>query len=248
MLVAEGVLVASYPFWTGGLYSDDTGFKSLPHYWERTFDYLGEQEQPGRVLMLPSADDARYRWGSVQENLFDAFSPLTPVVSRPLPQVHPPESADLVTALNEYVNSPGYVKGTLGPILARLGVRWVLLQNDLDWQSLQFPRPSTYDALRDDPGLRLAATFGRPGENTFASDDVSAGGLGESSLFRRSSSTRWTGTLRRVPGCRVVLPFWSRAVALLARAGRGRVAGRAAGGVYRGCRGRGPGEAGRLWR
>ena len=119
--------------------------------------------------------------GHVQENLFDAFSPLAPVVSRPLPQ-GTAESADLVTALNEYVNSPGYVKGTLGPILARLGVRWVLLQNDFDWQSMGFPRPSTYDALRDDPGLRLVATFGRPGENTFAADDVGAGSLGERSL------------------------------------------------------------------
>ena len=181
VVVAEGLLVASYPFWTGQLYPDDVGFKSLPHYWERTFDYLGEQEQPGRVLMLPSAEDARYRWGSVQDSLLDGFSSLTPVISRPLPQ-GTAESADLVVALNEYVNSPSYVKGTLGTILARLGVRWVLLQNDLDWQSLRVPRPSTYDALRDDPGLRLVGTFGRPGENTFAAGDVSAGLLGEASL------------------------------------------------------------------
>jgi hypothetical protein len=182
VLVAQGVLVASYPFWTGGLYSDDTGFKSLPPYWERTFEYLEEQERPGRVLMLPSADSARYRWGSVQNSLFDGFSSLTPVTSRPLPQ-GTAQSADLVAALNEYVDSPGYVKGTLGPILARLGVRWVLLQNDLDWRAMRVPRPSTYAALRDDPGLRRVATFGRPGENTFAADDdVGAGLLGESSL------------------------------------------------------------------
>ncbi|HMQ28845.1 MAG TPA: hypothetical protein PKA98_22855, partial [Acidimicrobiales bacterium] len=34
----------------------------------------------------------------------------------------------------------------VGEQLARLGVRWVVLQHDIDWQ--------TYDGLRSDPGLR----------------------------------------------------------------------------------------------
>jgi arabinofuranan 3-O-arabinosyltransferase len=181
VLVFAGLLVASFPFWTHRLYSDDTGFKSIPPYWNQAFDYLGEQKQPGRVLVLPSAEDARYRWGSVQDSLFDAFSPITPLLRRPLPQ-GTAESADLIAAINEYVSSPSYVKGTLGPILSRLGVRWVFLQNDLDWQRIRVPRPSTYDALRDDPDLRLAATFGRRGTNTAALGDLGARLRGERSL------------------------------------------------------------------
>ncbi|MGH2993117.1 MAG: alpha-(1-_3)-arabinofuranosyltransferase domain-containing protein, partial [Solirubrobacterales bacterium] len=180
--VVLGVVVASFPFWTGRLYPEDERFQSIPGYWDRAFDYLGAQEQPGRVLVLPASERGRYRWGGVHDNLFDGFSSLSPVVNSALPQATA-ESGDLVAAMDDYVTSTGYVKGTLGPILARLGVRWVLLQNDLDWQHGSVPRPSTYDPLRSDPDLRIAAKFGRPGMNTTASPrDSDAELLGEQSL------------------------------------------------------------------
>ena len=56
VFVTVGVVVASFPFWTDRLYSDDDGFQSIPRYWDRTFDYLEAQEQPGRVLVLPGAN------------------------------------------------------------------------------------------------------------------------------------------------------------------------------------------------
>ena len=180
--VVLGVVVASFPFWTGRLYPEDESFQSIPGYWDRAFDYLGAKEHPGRVLVLPASERGRYRWGGVHDNLFEGFSSLSPVVNSALPQATA-ESGDLVAAIDDYVSSTGYVKGTLGPILARLGVRWVLLQNDLDWQHGSVPRPSTYDPLRSDPDLRIAATFGRPGENTIASlGDSDAELLGEQSL------------------------------------------------------------------
>jgi arabinofuranan 3-O-arabinosyltransferase len=181
-VIALGVGVASFPFWTGRLYPEDEEFRSIPGYWDRAFDYLGAQEHPGRVLVLPASERGRYRWGGVHDNLFDGFSSLSPVVNSALPQATA-ESGDLVAAIDDYVSSTGYVKGTLGPMLARLGVRWVLLQNDLDWQHGSVPRPSTYDPLRSDPDLRIAATFGRRGKNTSASlGDRDAERLGEQSL------------------------------------------------------------------
>ena len=180
VFVAAVLVVASYPFWTDRLYPD-SGFRDIPAYWDQAFENLETREQPGRMLVLPGAEDAQYRWGDVQDTLFDPLSPISPLINRPLPQ-GTSESADLVAAIDEYVSSPGYIKGTLGPILARLGVRWVLLQNDLDWQRLGIPRPSIYDALRADPDLRRVATFGRPGTNTASPDDVGAGFLGERAL------------------------------------------------------------------
>jgi hypothetical protein len=179
--VVLGVVVASFPFWTGRLYSEDERFQSIPGYWDRAFDYLGAQEQPGRVLVLPASERGRYRWGSVHDNLFDGLSALSPVVNSALPQATA-ESGHLVGAMDDYVTSTGYVKSTLGPILTRLGVRWVLLQNDLDWQQGSVPRPSTYNPLRSDPDLRLAATFGHPGKNTASLGDSDAELLGERSL------------------------------------------------------------------
>jgi arabinofuranan 3-O-arabinosyltransferase len=180
--VVLGVVGASLPFWTGRLYAEGFTFESIPRYWDRAFDYLAAQEQPSRVLVLPGAEQARHRWGHVQDTLFDGLSPAAPLINRVLPQ-GTAESADVVAAIDEYVASTGYVPGTLAPILQRLGVRWVVLQNDLDWQQMGVPRPATYHRLRFDPGLRLAATFGRRGQNTAASLDViDAKSLGELSL------------------------------------------------------------------
>ena len=155
VFVAVGVLLASYPFWTERLYTEDDGFKTIPRYWDQTFSYLEERQQPSRVLVLPGAEESRYRWGSVHDSLFDALSPAAPVISRSLRQ-GTAESADLVLAIDEYVSSSGYERGSLAPILARLGVRWVVLQNDLDWQRMGVPRPDTYDerARRSEPSPR----------------------------------------------------------------------------------------------
>jgi arabinofuranan 3-O-arabinosyltransferase len=180
VLVAVALVVASFPFWSDRVYSAD-GFKFIPGYWGRAFAYLDAQKQPGRMLVLPGTSLASYRWGHANDGLFNGLSPLSPVSNRVLPQ-GTSESADLVTAIDQYVNSPGYVPGTLAPILRRLGVQWVLLQNDLDWQRTGLPRPSTYDALRSDPGLTLAAAFGGRGENTTSRGDLGSTLLGETSL------------------------------------------------------------------
>jgi arabinofuranan 3-O-arabinosyltransferase len=180
-VILAGVVVASFPFWTGGVYNSDASFGSIPKYWTRAFDYLRAQRQPGRVLVLPGPSRAGYRWGFVNDNLFDGLSPMSPLIDQTLPQ-GTPESADLIRAINQYVDSPTYIRGTLAPMLERLGVGWVLIQNDLNWRRSILPRPSAYNALRHDPGLRLAAKFGRPGLNTTSSRDPDAAPFGERSL------------------------------------------------------------------
>ena len=128
------------------------------------------------------------------------------MINRVLPQ-GTAESADLVAAIDEYVASTGYVRGTLAPMLARLGVRWVLLQNDLEWQRMGVPRPSTYDGLRADPGLRLAATFGRRGKNTAAHSIAMPGYSGALAAAR--------GALRGGRGALAAAAGWSPAPPLL---------------------------------
>src|SRR4029077_10819467 len=97
-------------------------------------------------------EEYRFRWGDVRVGLLSGLSPATPVTNRELGSATS-ESGDLTTAIDDYVSSPSYIPGSLAPILRRIGVRWVLLQNDLNWQVTRIPRPATYNALRTDPGL-----------------------------------------------------------------------------------------------
>ncbi len=160
--------VASFPFWTGELYPSDDRHDDIPAYWTETFEWFDDQPHEPGVLVLPSVARTRYRWGFVNDTLFDAHLAQPAVAARTLPQ-----STRWLADLTEVVDARadrGAREGTLAPILRRMGVRWVLLQNDLDWVAAGVPRPATYDPIRGDPGFRLAASFGDPGGRPLALD------------------------------------------------------------------------------
>ena len=175
-----GLVLAATPFWDGRLYPESDGFRSVPRYWDRALSYFDTGNRtacsccPARST--PATDGATSTTVSSM-----AWPRLHLVINRGLGN-STPESGNLTAAIDEYVSSPTYVEGSLAPILRRLGVRWVLLQNDVDWQGMGVSRPATYQALRTDPGLRRAATFGDRGRNTATPEDAAARSLGERSL------------------------------------------------------------------
>lgn len=175
-VVAAGLIVASWPFWSGGLYPSSTRHEGIPTYWTEAFAWFDTQPAHDGVLILPSAARTTYRWGVLNDTLFDAYLKQPAVSARTLPQ-STRVLADLTEAVDDYARGGSVEPGTLAPILRRMGVRWVLLQNDLDWFFGALPRPSTYDFIRDDPDFSLARAFGTPGENV----------VGPVSLDRRSA-------------------------------------------------------------
>ena len=161
-----GVVVASFPFWTGRLYPEDESSEAFRG------TGIGHSITSEHRITRAACWCCRPRSGPlpvgrVHDNLFDGLSPLSPVVNsvaapgdcrkrgpgrrhRRLRQLHRLRQgharADTRAA-----------RRALGPAAKR-----PRLAAD------HVPRPSTYDALRADPDLRIAATFGRPGKNTAA--------------------------------------------------------------------------------
>ncbi len=135
----------------------------------------------GRVLILPGAERNRYRWGYIGDDIFDATLTQPHLLRQSFTQGLP-ETGSLLTALDERTVNDKYEPGSFAPLARLLGVRWVLIRNDLDWQTMESARPSDLDGLRRDPALRRIATFGRPGEDTTAADDLTVGVLGETTL------------------------------------------------------------------
>ncbi len=175
------VLVSSSPFWTGSLYSARDRMDDVPAYWDEAIDWLDARSEDGRVLIAPGANRARYRWGYPGDDIFDALLERDHTARWSLAQ-GTPLTADLLVAIDEALSHGEYSEGTLEPILERLGIRWLVIRNDLDWQALGSPRPASLDALRSDPALTRVATFGRPGENVTRDDDAVADLLNESDL------------------------------------------------------------------
>ncbi len=173
-LVVAVVLAVSFPFWTGRLYSPNDGVDELPAYWEHAADYLDEQPGDGRVLVLPSTALGAYTWGMSGDDIIEGTIE-RPAVARGLLTrwSGTDELANIVAGLDDYINGEDYEPGVIGPIARRLGIEYVLVRNDLDWPASKRPRPSTLDALRDDPDLELVRSFGSPGENVAQPDAAS---------------------------------------------------------------------------
>ncbi|HEX9993316.1 MAG TPA: alpha-(1-_3)-arabinofuranosyltransferase family protein, partial [Acidimicrobiales bacterium] len=164
--------VASFPFWTAGLYSTDNRTDTVPGYWRDALAWLDRQPGDARVLVEPGTFNSRYRWGSPGDDLFDGLLARAHVVSTSLP-LSTAEASDLVMAVDDRIQSGDYEPGTLGPIARRLGIGYVLVRNDLEWGRLGRARPAELQPLRDDPDLEPVATFGAPGQHTVAPGDDS---------------------------------------------------------------------------
>ena len=81
-----------------------------------------------------------------------------------------PQAADLLVALDRYATSPAYEPGVLSRIASRLGFKWILIRNDLDWERIGVPRPASFAALRADPSFEQLKSFGPRGVGTNRTD------------------------------------------------------------------------------
>jgi arabinofuranan 3-O-arabinosyltransferase len=173
--------IASFPFWNGSLYSPADRVNALPQYWKQAIAAVNALPDDGRVLILPGAERNRYRWGYLGDDMFDAMLTQPHLLRQSFSQGQP-ETGSLLTALDERTVNDHYQQGSFAPLARILGVKWVLIRNDLDWQNMGAARPSDLDGLRADPALQRIATFGQPGQDTSAGDDPTAGLLGETAL------------------------------------------------------------------
>jgi len=175
------MFVTAFPFWSGNLYNDTQQFRDVPAYWTDAFSWLDAQPGDDRVLLLPMSSRTRYRWGWVGDDIFDSLLARPHTVATGVP-LSTPQAANLVETISFDAADPAYRVGTMAPTLRRLGIRYVLVRNDLDWRAMKRPRPSAYAGLRSDDGLTRVSTFGRPGENTVADGDDSPEADGERTL------------------------------------------------------------------
>lgn len=170
-IVAAGLAVLAVataaPWYQGTLFSGNKSLRGeIPEYWIEAAEWLDDATAEGAALVVPRTETFDYRWGAAPNG--DIFPSIVdrPVMSyRPL-SLTPELQATTIQSLVNNVSTGRYERGTVGPIASRIGVRFVVVRNDLVWETAGVARPSDLDALRSDPDLRLVATFGAPGENT----------------------------------------------------------------------------------
>ncbi|HUP84193.1 MAG TPA: alpha-(1-_3)-arabinofuranosyltransferase family protein [Acidimicrobiales bacterium] len=135
----------------------------LPPYWQEAADHLDAAGDSTRVLELPGADFASYRWG----NTIDPITPYLmdrPYVARELIPYGTPGTPDLLNAFDRRLQEGVFEPSALAPIARLMRAGDVVLRNDLLFERYRTPRPRVLlDQLTPRPeGVGEPTAFGPP--------------------------------------------------------------------------------------
>jgi arabinofuranan 3-O-arabinosyltransferase len=175
MMVAAAAALAigglALPAYAGGL-AVAGDFRQIPPYWVSTAAWLNRHAGHQAVLVVPGAAFGQYLWGSP---LDDVLQPLTTAdwAERDLSLVGSPGNERLLDAIDQRL-AAGAGSGALAQVLARMGVRYLLVRGDLARPDLNGAWPARLgQALAASPGLTKVAQFG-PGVGTTPAGDAAA--------------------------------------------------------------------------
>ncbi len=162
--VAVAVAVAigglALPAYVGGLAAAGS-FGQIPSYWVNAANWLNRHAGHQAVLVVPGAAFGQYLWGSP---LDDVLQPLTTVdwAERDLSYIGSPGNERLLDAIDQRM-AAGDGSAGLTQVLARMGIRYVLVRNDLIRPGLTGAWPARVSqALATSPGMVKVAQFGPP--------------------------------------------------------------------------------------
>lgn len=135
------------------------GYEAIPAHWREAASWLDDQQTPGSVLVVPAASFADFTWGSTKDEPFQALLKRQVAVRDAVPL----GSAGTTRWLDEVERrlASGVGDKTLREALARAGVRYVVVRNDLRDDAQVSPTLAVHESLAE-AGLERVANFGPP--------------------------------------------------------------------------------------
>ena len=133
-------------------------FPAIPSYWYRVADFLARESPRSTALVLPAMTHGDYLWGWTVDQPLEALasSPWTVDLDVPHGGAGSTRMLDAIElALRTGTPSPG-----LSALLQRSGIKYVVLQNDLQWQLSDSPSPFEVHQVLEASGLTRVAKFG----------------------------------------------------------------------------------------
>jgi arabinofuranan 3-O-arabinosyltransferase len=185
-----------------------------PSWWTQAARWLGHQDG-GRALVVPGAAQPVYLWGEPRDDALQpvATSPWAVRDSVPLAQAGYIRLLDAIDARL----AAGRDDPTLSEVLARSGIRYVVVRNDLDTAASDAtPLKFIYATLNNSPGFRPVTTFGPnllsvPSPNELIDSGATpsqpaitvyenSGSSGDVSLLPESQAVTANGSADNLPG------------------------------------------------
>ncbi|HYB83379.1 MAG TPA: DUF3367 domain-containing protein, partial [Mycobacterium sp.] len=171
VVVLTALLVSTSLAWTGRL-TPPGAFSAIPQYWRQAADWLSEHNTatpaPGRVLVVPGAPFATQMWGTSHDEPLQVLGSSPWGVRDSIP-LTPPQTIRALDSVQRLF-AAGRASVGLADTLARQGISYVVLRNDLDPETSRSARPIlVHRAIAGSPGLQKVAQFGAPvGPGTLA--------------------------------------------------------------------------------
>jgi len=164
IVVLTALAVATSLAWTGRL-APPGAFRAIPEYWHQTADWLTEHDTgtpaPGRVLVVPGAPFATQVWGNTHDEPLQVLG-RTPWGVRDSIPLTPPQTIRALDSVQRLL-AAGRPSAGLADTLARQGISYVVVRNDLDPETSRSARPLlVHRAIDGSPGLQKVAQFGDP--------------------------------------------------------------------------------------
>ncbi|WP_156746561.1 alpha-(1-_3)-arabinofuranosyltransferase family protein, partial [Mycobacterium sp. E1715] len=171
IVVLTALLVSTSLAWTGRLTPPGT-FSAIPRYWQETADWLDRHNTgtpvPGRVLVVPGAPFATQVWGTSHDEPLQVLGGSPWGVRDSIP-LTPPQTIRALDSVQRLF-AAGRPSAGLADTLARQGISYLVLRNDLDPDTSRSARPILVHRVVDgSAGLQKVAQFGEPvGPGTLA--------------------------------------------------------------------------------
>ncbi|WP_116672496.1 alpha-(1-_3)-arabinofuranosyltransferase [Mycobacterium kubicae] len=164
IVALTGLLVSTSLAWSGRL-TPPGAFDAIPPYWQETADWLSAHNTgtpvPGRVLVAPGAPFATQVWGNSHDEPLQVLGSSPWGVRDSIP-LTPPQTIRALDSVQRLF-AAGRPSAGLADTLARQGISYVVLRNDLDPESSRSARPIlVHRAVAGSPGLTKVAQFGAP--------------------------------------------------------------------------------------
>ena len=164
-----GVGGLAVPAYASGLAAPGS-FGQIPSYWVSAAHWVTAHAGRQAVLVAPGASFGQYVWGSPMD---DALASLTNAdfAERDLSVIGSPGNERLLDAIDQQL-AAGDGSAGLTQVIARMGIRYVVVRNDLIRSDADVAWPSRISqALANSPGVTPVAQFG-PADGSASPDDA----------------------------------------------------------------------------
>jgi arabinofuranan 3-O-arabinosyltransferase len=164
IVVLTALMAGTSLAWTGRMTPPGT-YSAIPRYWHDAADWLSAHNTgmpaPGRVLVVPGAPFATQLWGSSHDEPLQVLGDSPWGVRDSIP-LTPPQTIRALDSVQRLFAS-GSPSAGLADTLARQGISYVVMRNDLDPDASRSARPIlVHRAVTGSPRLQKVAEFGPP--------------------------------------------------------------------------------------